>query len=132
MRRQRSIFCRQLHQGLIVFSDSIQTNKAGWIIKDLQVVGLDLGSFVPSVDQTPLVISVSPNPSASGDFDFAVTNNSVIDEMTVFNVTGQLVYTRHHIQSPDLKVHLENAPNAIYFYSVMLDDGTVCNGKLLK
>jgi len=113
-------------------SDSVQTSKAGWVIKDLQVIGVQLGGFVSSIDQTPQVISVSPNPSASGDFDFAVTDNSVIDQIKVFNVMGQLIYSREHIQSQFLKVQLENTADAIYFYSVVLADGSVSNGMFLK
>jgi hypothetical protein len=113
-------------------SDDVQTGKAGWIIKDLQVIGLDLGSYVSSINATSPSIAVSPNPSESGDFDFTVNGNADINQVQVFNVTGQLIYFSSPIQSSNLKVQLRTSPDAIYFYSLTLTDGTLFKGKLLR
>jgi len=74
---------------------------------------------------------VYPNPS-KGNFTFEVVN-SQIKSMDVYDVSGRLII-KENLTNPteSHQLNLSNYANGMYFYSIVLTDGTSSSGKLLK
>ena len=74
---------------------------------------------------------VYPNPS-KGNFTFEVVN-SQIKSMDVYDVSGRLII-KENITNPteSHQLNLSNYANGMYFYTIVLTDGTSSSGKLLK
>lgn len=68
-------------------SDSIETQKEGWMIDDILLYSLDLGSFTKGISQHSS-IKVFPNPMT--DYT-CIESDIVISHITIYNSVGQKV-----------------------------------------
>lgn len=100
-------------------SDSVQTNKPGWIIDEFAMGYVESsGGLNESVlaNQLP----VYPNPSASGKFSISYPSKSVAGSLEIFNLEGKKIMS-HTLQS---EIDLSNFPNGLYYYRAKFDKQT--------
>jgi hypothetical protein len=95
-------------------SDSVPDSMAGWFIDSIRVKihpgGIGAVSDVSAYNQ----LAVSPNPSFSGIFTFPVLQQQEQLTITVTDVLGRVVLSKHYTQHVDLS----NQPVGMYFYYV--------------
>ena len=112
-------------------SDSIQTNKAGWIIDDLTLYNVD---FPGGINETPSVnkdILVSPNPLSDACVFRCLAKSDLISSLEVIDVMGRSVFSQNKILVPELKLSRNSLPTGIYFYTISLNNHQRVSGKLI-
>ncbi len=93
-------------------SDSIQTNKDGWIIDNIIVGYADLGS---SISELPNNLEVKLFPNLTNDyFSYQVKNNEPLDAIVITNIKGATVYSINNPLSED-KIAIANLAAGNYF-----------------
>ncbi len=71
-------------------SDSINTNKAGWFINNINIGYLDLGSSMKEFSKNKL-LNIYPNPSSNGNFYFSDLDNNEDFLIEVFDISGRKI-----------------------------------------
>lgn len=107
-------------------SDSISSNKPGWIISDFS------GGFVDFVGSTNEFnaynqLPVYPNPSTSGVFNISYPSAYVKGSLQVYNFFGQKILD----QTLNKQIDLSAFTNGIYYYKTYFD-GKAYSGVLSK
>lgn len=97
-------------------SDSIQTNKPGWIIDNIQFKEPHLINGLEDVNETKLVIA--PNPTGNGIFTIDYPKTYVTGNMDIYSTSGQLV--RRMVLSPS--VNISDLPKGLYYYRVIFNN----------
>ncbi len=94
-------------------SDSIQTNKPGWMIDDIT---LKTPEFFGGIVNDHLFQSANiyPNPSSNGIFNIDYPQHYVKGTVEIFNVFGQRIKTLP--LSPS--INLQDIPRGIYHYTI--------------
>jgi hypothetical protein len=103
-------------------SDSIQTNKDGWIIDNIIIGYADLGS---SIDELPNYINVKLFPNITSDyFNYRVENNEHIESMVISNINGAIVLT---IENPKSEggIDVSNLSSGNYFVKFSTKEKTL-------
>lgn len=98
-------------------SDTIQTNKDGWLIDDIVIYKVNLGGGVSENDNHKN-IDVSPNPSNG---KFSVKSSEKMEVVEIYNLIGESVLKSD--QLPDLD--LSNQPPGIYFMKAYFKTGLI-------
>jgi hypothetical protein len=90
-------------------SDSIQTNKEGWMIDDIEIY-LDICEGIHEI-QNENLITVYPNPASDKLF---VQRNNPGDkqQIEIFNYTGKVYYNRSDFT--DTTIDIREFPNGLY------------------
>lgn len=107
-------------------SDSIQTNKSGWIIDELNigyVIGPGGIENLISSKQLPIY----PNPSSSGVFTISYPTNFVKGTMEVYTIHGQKLISTALNKQLDLSKYSKGC----YHYKITFDTSTY-SGMLIK
>lgn len=74
-------------------------------------------------------LNIFPNPS-NGIFNFTSTNT--ITSVTVYNALGEIVSSQNNINAQQYTLDLSSENSGMYFYSVMMSDGKVVSGTVVK
>ncbi len=93
-------------------SDSIPELFAGWMIDSIKVVERNFGGLVKNIDKHSL--TVSPNPSYSGNFIFPVLENEEQNKIEIYTILGEQVISMPYSHSIDLR----NYAKGMYYYKV--------------
>ncbi|MBP6623682.1 MAG: T9SS type A sorting domain-containing protein [Chitinophagaceae bacterium] len=100
-------------------SDSVQTNKPGWIIDDFAMGYVESsGGLNESVQANQL--PVYPNPSISGKFSISYPSKSVEGSIEIFNLEGKKIMSK----SLQADIDLSKFPNGLYYYRALFDKQT--------
>jgi hypothetical protein len=96
-----------------------------WDYAEVYIIQTDQdGNFTPN-QPLPLPdepsISIFPNPSYNGLFTIKAINNPY-QNISVFNISGQLVYTSAESAS---SFDLSNQANGLYFVSIQNKEGNI-------
>lgn len=110
-------------------SDSIESNKAGWIIKNLEAVGLYLGSNVEEVNDPSHEVLVTGDHSSQLIFETKATSG--FESICIYDLLGRKVFEKSSIHTSTCAFDLSSISRSIYLYSVRFDDGFLVNGKLI-
>jgi hypothetical protein len=96
-------------------SDSIQTNKDGWIIDNILISYADEGMGIKEAGVSPIKINVQPNPF--DDFTSITFSPSVKEPLTLnlINSYGKIVREVEHITGNKLELRREGLLSGIYF-----------------
>lgn len=106
-------------------SDSLQTNKDGWMIDDFQLA--DWWEGIEEFSNSDL-ISVYPNPS-SGGISIVNNNKATIEyQMEIIDIDGKTVL-KEEIKSSKLNLNL---PNGLYLMKLKCDDITYLKKLIIK
>ncbi|PCJ27190.1 MAG: hypothetical protein COA97_04270 [Flavobacteriales bacterium] len=93
-------------------SDSIQTNKDGWIIDNIYMGSVDVGS---SVEEFPSTIQVKLFPNLTTDyFNYTVKNNESLKSIIITTITGAHVLSISN-PKPEDRIDVSNLPSGNYF-----------------
>ncbi len=74
-------------------------------------------------------VALYPNPS-NGSFDITLSNNNLIDEVFVYDVTGRIVFKQSNILEEAIHVDVSNS-NAGVYNVIVKSDGDVYNSKIV-
>jgi hypothetical protein len=113
-------------------SDSIETNKEGWMIDDIVTtsVNINLCSGIEE-NNTSYQISISPNPfswQAALSTDYPLRNATI----TIYNCYGQKVKTIKNIMESPVILFRDNLPSGIYFLVIDSDKNPVLQKFVLE
>ena len=68
---------------------------------------------ITSVDELSKLIKIYPNPS-NGSFNIEVKDNSVISDIIILDLKGNIVYNNSQLIKNNLNINLDNITNGIY------------------
>ncbi|MFM2224786.1 MAG: hypothetical protein RJA07_988 [Bacteroidota bacterium] len=109
-------------------SDSIQTNKAGWIIKDFMITHVDLGSGINELNAIHFV-NIFPNPTTS-TFTISKNTNEAL-QFHLYNLIGQQVLNKN-LKEAETSIERNNLAAGTYLFSITNALGRIIeNGKLI-
>lgn len=96
-------------------SDSVQTNKDGWMIDDLSVL---MVIDVPEINSLSANSCPFPNPATNVvTIDIEATNVLPI-ELTVTDYFGRKIYEEKNIKEQTIEIETKNFNSGIYFYKL--------------
>lgn len=106
------------------FSDSINTNKEGWVIDNLVVDGIIIS--VPEVEYNHL--SLFPNPTTGR---YSIISRNRISMYELFDLTGKLIETAYP-NSIRFENDISYIKPGMYFYRITTDNGQHQTGKIIR
>lgn len=93
-------------------SDNNQTNKDGWIIDNIVMGNIDLGS---SVEEYSNQLDIKLFPNITSDyFNYKIEKNESIESIVITNVVGQNILTIKNPKSEE-KIDVSKLPSGNYF-----------------
>lgn len=121
-----------LHLRFNFQTDSIQTNKAGWVIDNLKVFDVNEGSGIAEVNTKDYPVSISQNPfSNSLEMFFSLRNFEKIKCFKIYDLTGKEIFVSEKNLN-QISINTENWQSGFYFYKAITENGKILTGKLLK
>ena len=102
-------------------SDSIQTNKDGWMIDNFIVGDIYQGS---SVDELHNNLKVNIYPNITSDFFRYKTEEGSIDNLVITNLLGESVLIKNNLKELG-QVNISNLPSGNYFVRFNSKDGFI-------
>ncbi|MFT4659980.1 MAG: hypothetical protein ACI8XB_000236 [Patiriisocius sp.] len=108
-------------------SDDIEGDFEGWMIDNIRLYAVDLGSSIDEIENT--FFSVSPNPS-SGQYYIDFKENSSKARMEIYNSKSQLLIEENEIRQ-NFNIDLSPHPPGIYYAIFTNDQGQRFTEKLI-
>lgn len=111
-------------------SDSVNNEKAGWVIDNLLISYPDLGSGIRRV-KNDTKLKYSPNPMTTETvFSF---DNSIKEKYTLqlYNSYGQLVKTQSEYHPQSLTLKRDNLNGGLYYFILKSESGFQSSGNLM-
>lgn len=116
-KKSRSNFINAIR--FVFQSDSIQTNKAGWILDEV-TVGKGYITIWNNVDEVIIYnkLPIFPNPSSDGIFQISYPQKYVKGTIQVFDMNGEKV-----LENPlNNIIDLHSFSNGLYYYKIYFDN----------
>jgi hypothetical protein len=112
-------------------SDSLQTNKDGWMIDDIRLEFADLGSAVEE-QSTLLKTNLTPNPfSGSATLYFNNPNKGPL-HLSIVNLSGKIMQQVNDINDNEILIRQDQLTSGLYFYYLKNKKGiTLGAGKMI-
>jgi hypothetical protein len=113
-------------------SDSIQTNKEGWMIDNITIqLVVDACGAVHELQEKPHFTTVTPNPLTNeSTFEFKNPNDKLI-EIDIYNSTGEKKAEYKNILGNKLNLRGSNFSEGFYFYMIKTKNGYSESGKFI-
>ncbi len=73
-------------------SDSLDTAKDGWMIDNIQLHSLDVGSSIKPLPSS--LTSIYPNPTKDGHLHLLMDPSLQLEQLAVFNIQGQFLFSQ--------------------------------------
>lgn len=100
-------------------SDSTDNSKEGWMIDDLRLYAVDLGSNIK--EYQPLAFNIAPNPSSNfSRITFDEVKNNI--HLHLYNAHGQRVYTNNYHNRQSVDLNTQHLPTGLYQIQLQLDN----------
>ena len=100
-------------------SDDINNNKEGWLIDNIRLFSIDLGSGIPN-RKIREAVRIYPNPvNQSTVIDLNTRHHEVT--ISLVDVTGRLMYTMKYTNTGLIPLDTERLSKGIYFVRIGLD-----------
>ena len=102
-------------------SDSIETNQEGWMIDDIVVSTVDLGSGIDETVSNQVKMTLSPNPTVAQtrvSFERLQGNNH---ELRVYDSMGKLVEQHVRMDKQGLILQTENWKSGLYIIQLLTE-----------
>ncbi|MFA5514052.1 MAG: T9SS type A sorting domain-containing protein [Sphaerochaetaceae bacterium] len=103
-------------------SDSIQENKDGWMIDDITLYAIDLGSSIQE-HGNKLPFNVSPNPANSLLSVILQSNYSNI-KLELFNLRGQIIDQKEFAHTNSFEYNVKQIQPGIYLIKISNEDNS--------
>jgi hypothetical protein len=104
-------------------SDNDNTNKEGWMIDQIRLYSIDLGSSIHEQKTAPLFSTVTPNPFSATAM-VQLSRESDIVSFAVFDVTGRLMSSGVPGKCKSFQISGNNLQKGIYTLRVTTRDGS--------
>lgn len=111
-------------------SDSIQTNKAGWMIDDLMISMVIQGDGINDISGHTSYFEITPNPINENSRIQIIGNSRIIYTVSVLNILGQTV-KNIEIINQEAWFTKENLKPGIYFVQLKNEDQIVETKKIV-
>ena len=98
-------------------SDSIENNREGWMIDNIKLYSVDLGSGVDDIK--PLEFKVSPNPM-NETTTIELDDYSEI-ELSILDMQGRIVKHKKYINNQAIVINKDKLNSGIYFVKIRTD-----------
>ena len=106
---------KSIYDSLIIrfnfISDSIQTNKDGWIIDNIEIGDVYLGS---SVEEFGADVQISIYPNLTTDYFNYEIDGAELEQISITNIQGQTVMEKTTTKSKG-RIDVSNLPSGNYF-----------------
>jgi hypothetical protein len=114
-------------------SDSVNTNKDGWIIDGIQTFYVDLGSGIDEIIRPENNLLISPNP-AHDKISIAQfsANNHVLEQVEIFDEIGRKKLTACGGGHTQMEIDVHTLPPGMYFLHAADSGGDFFGGTLIK
>jgi hypothetical protein len=110
-------------------SDNNQTNKAGWIIDNVNISNIIIGGVDDYLDNAN--ISISPNPLSESASVRLMKENVFIHSIEVFDVVGHCVLSEHGLKTRNYTFNKNNLQRGIYFMKIEDSDAMLYSRKCI-
>jgi len=111
-------------------SDSIQTNKAGWMIDDIVISYAQLPASILEIEESEHV-HVYPNPFSNfTTFEFE-NRESKNYTLVIYDCQGRMIKTKENIITGKVKIDRDKLPSGLYFYQLYFEGTTSASGKII-
>lgn len=101
-------------------SDSIDNQKAGWMIDELDLGFVYMTGGLDNIQHYPS-LPIYPNPSATGHYHISYPQHFVTGNVQVYNLHGQEIL--HQALEPELQLSENQAPG-LYYYRIQFEGQT--------
>ncbi|MFM9945856.1 MAG: T9SS type A sorting domain-containing protein [Bacteroidia bacterium] len=121
---------RPLYLRFNFISDSVGSEKSGWIIDDLYFYEADMGTSIKRIKRNTN-LKYSPNPMTTETvFSF---DNSLKEKYTLqlFNSTGQVVKTQSEYHPQSITLKKDNLNGGLYYFLLKSESGFQAIGNLM-
>lgn len=110
------------------FSDSINTNKEGWMIDDIRLYAVDLGGSTRELGNS--TFKLYPNPiQKTATIEFEAYYNNI--DLEVYNIQGQLLMQQSYSNSQSINFDSRELLQGIYFLNITADDKVLGQKKFI-
>jgi hypothetical protein len=105
-------------------SDNIHQNREGWMIDQLRVFSLDLGSGMHEIQKTPLIVRVAPNPINENPMAML---NKVFDEVEyqLIDQSGRILLHGNPGRCRQFEIKRADLSAGIYLLKVTAGNGQI-------
>lgn len=111
-------------------SDSIQTNKDGWMIDDISFDFISYGSIMEN-SETPISIKVVPNPVNSISILRIENIKCRETQVEIFDISGKKVKDKTLINKDNYEIYRNDFYTGLYFYKITINGDYIRTGKFI-
>lgn len=116
----------------IFSSDSIQTNKDGWMIDNIEIWYVaDACGLVHEHSQRNSFVFLSPNPFVEKSILEFKNKNDEMTETEIYNCFGKKIYENKNILDNQIQLTRNNFSEGIYFYRIKTKSNYSESGKFV-
>ncbi len=111
-------------------SDSIQSNKEGWMIDDIVLSSVDLGGSINELDDYNNV-NIYPNPFDDKTTMYLSKISRKSLSVKVYNIQGQLVRDINNIKEDEIVIERGGLKSGLYIIQIYSDNEIVARRKIV-
>ena len=108
-------------------SDSVETNKEGWMIDDIKLYSVDIGSNINK--SKPLDFKIYPNPM--NEIAIIELSNYNEIELNIFDIKGQLVKHTNYFNNETISINKRDFKAGTYLLKIKTKDNLIVTKKLI-
>ncbi len=110
-------------------SDSVQTNKEGWLIDNIIIDNTGECSAVNELQNNKITVSISPNPISNTSLVNIYNGDIKNGVFEVYDVTGKQVLCKRNIDSNSFRIERSNLSSGLYYYTIQSSGLVIGSGK---
>lgn len=111
-------------------SDSIDNPKEGWMIDNIRLFSIDMGSGVTDINSKSNILSVFPNPYVTTtEISLDKTYENV--DLSVFNLQGEIIKKKTYRNCSKMNLDRTEIENGLYFLQITLDKKIIETKKII-
>ncbi|MFA5781899.1 MAG: T9SS type A sorting domain-containing protein [Bacteroidales bacterium] len=112
-------------------SDSIQTNKDGWMIDNILISFVDLPSSIKEIENNHSRIYIMPNPVDNfATIKFDNFKNEIF-KLTIYNPFGQIIKQIENIKTNQIEIYKNDLTSGLYFIQLRNSYSILGTSKLI-
>ena len=112
-------------------SDSTQTNKAGWIVDNIDLYNVIIGGINDISNNTFSSVKVSPNPVSESTQICILKDNGNIRAIKIYDLPGNCVFSENNLKEKNYTLHKGNLISGLYILKIEDSDGNIYSDKLI-
>jgi len=108
-------------------SDNIENYKEGWMIDNIKLYSVDLGSNINKIN--PLEFSIQPNPMNETSTIFLNDYNKL--KLSILNTYGEVIQKKEYFNNQTIIINKNELKSGVYFIKLTTDNNTTNVKKLI-